>query len=108
MSVGERRSRVVFQTHTLAKDDFGEPDKSWTDLCTSWALVQPMKGFERFSANQAQSEVDHRIVTSNRTELESLGPGDRALWNGHTYDIRAVIARDHRRAELEILAQEHL
>ena len=108
MSIGERRFRVVFQTPTISADDFGEPDKSWTDLCTSWALVQPMKGRERFAANQVQADVDHRIVTRNRSELDSLGQGDRATWNDHTYDIKAVIARDHRRSELEILAMEHL
>ncbi len=107
MSIGERRYRVVFQRAVISKDDFGEPDKSWSDLCTCWALIQPMKGAERFSANQAQADVDHRIVTRNSSELKSLGPDDRAVWNGHTYDIRSVIWRDHRRSELEILAREH-
>ena len=108
MSIGERRHRVVFQRPTISVDSFGEPDRSYTDLCTSWALVQPMKGAERFAANQAQAEVDHRIVTRNRSELSDLGPGDRATWDGHVYDIRSVIPRDHKRSELEIMAQEHL
>lgn len=108
MSIGERRHRVTFQRSTLSKDDFGEPDNSWSDLCTSWALVQPMKGAERFSSRQVQADIDYRIVTRNRSELSDLGPGDRALWNGHTYDIRFVIPRDHRHSELEILAEEHL
>ncbi len=107
MTIGERRFRVVFQKAVITKDDFGEPDKSWNDICTSWALVQPMKGAERFSAGQAQADVDHRIVVRNRSELKSLGPADRVLWNGHVYDIRSVIFRDHRQSELEILAREH-
>ena len=108
MTIGERRHRVTFQKAVISKDAFGEPDKSWSDICTSWALVQPMKGTEMFSANQAQSDVDHRIVTRNRSELTTLGPDDRATWNGHIYDIRSVIPRDHRQSELEILAREHL
>lgn len=107
MSIGERRQRVTFQRATKSNDDFGEPDKTWSDLCTSWALVQPLKGAERFSANQVQGSVDYRIVTRNRASLESLGLGDRAIWKGKTFDIKAVIPRDHRESELEILAKEH-
>lgn len=108
MSIGERRYRVVFQTATITPDDFGEPDQSWSTLSTAWALVQAIKGAERFSANQVQADVDYRIVTRNTSELSSLSPGDRATWNGKTFDIRAVIPRDHRESELEILAKEHL
>lgn len=108
MTIGERRHRVVFQTSTVSQNALGEPTQSWSNLCISWALVQPMKGTERFRANQIQSEVTTRIVTRNRSELSALSPGDRASWNGHTYDIKSVIARDHRMAELEILAEEHL
>ena len=108
MSVGERRFRVTFQKAVIAKDDFGEPDKSWSDIWTSWAGIQPIMGAERVKADQAIADIDHRIVTRGRSELESLGPKDRATWNGHIYDIRAVIWRDHRKSELEILAREHL
>jgi len=108
MSIGERRHRVVFQRATESADAFGEPDQTWATLCTSWALVQPLKGMERFKANEQQAEVDHRIVTRYRSELSDLGPKDRATYNGQTFDIKAVIRRDHRNIELEILAREHL
>ena len=108
MSIGERRHRVVFQAHGSTQDAFGEADPTYTTLCTSWALVQPMKGRELIAANEVHAEVTTRIVTRNRTELASLAPDDRATWNGHTYDIRAVIPRDHRNHELEILCTEHL
>lgn len=107
MSIGERRHRVTFQRAAIAQNTYGEVSKSWKDLCTSWALVQPMKGKEMFSANQIQSDVDHRIVTRNRTELSSLAPDDRATWNGRTFDIRSVIWRDHTMKELEILCTVH-
>ena len=108
MSIGERRHRVAFQIATVAQDAFGEPDQTWTSLCTSWAMVQPLKGRERFTANETLADIDVRIVTRARNALSSLSPGDRATWNGHTYDIRSVIHRDHRRHELEILCTEHL
>lgn len=107
MSIGERRCRVVFQRFTVGQDAFGEPDKTWASLCTSWALVQPLKGRELFAANQVQSDVDYRIVTRYRTELAALSAGDRATWNGKTFDIRSVITRDHTIKEIEILAQVH-
>ena len=108
MSIGERRHRVTFQRSTETANDFGEPVQTWADLCTSWALVQPMKGAERLSAMQVQAEVDHRIVTRNRNELADLGPKDRALYGGQVFDIKSVIGRDHTRKELEILARVHI
>ena len=108
MSIGERRHRVAFETRQDVQDSFGEPDGTWTSLCTSWALVQPLKGRELLAANEIHAEVTTRIVTRNRTALASLSPKDRATWNGHTYDIKSVIHRDHRRHELEILCTEHL
>ncbi len=108
MSIGERRQRVVFQRATVTQDAFGEPDKTWTNLATQWAMVQELKGAERRAANETMAEVTTRIVTRNNSTLTSLAPGDRATWSGHTYDIKAVVPRDHRRSELEILAVEHL
>ena len=108
MSIGERRHRVVFQSSTIVQDDFGEPDQTWATLATVWGLVQPLKGRELFAANQVQAEVTTRIVVRNSSELVDLAPDDRATWNGQTFDIKAVIHRDHRRSELEILAIEHL
>lgn len=108
MSIGERRHRVVFQSATVSQDAFGEPDQSWSTLCTSWAMVKEVSGSERLRANEVQGDVTTRIVTRDRSELSSLGPGDRATWSGHIYDIRSVIRRDHRRHELEILCTEHL
>lgn len=108
MSIGERRNRIVFQTATESQDAFGEPDQTWATLATVWGLVQELKGSERVRANEKYAGVDTRIVVRNSSTLASLGPKARATWSGHTYDIKAVIPRDHRRNELEILAVEHL
>lgn len=107
MSIGERRFRVTFERRSTNTNDLGETTASWETICTSWALVQPLRGRERFGANQVQADVDHRIVTRGRAELEDLTAGDRVTWRSHVYDIRSVIWRDHRRHELELLAQEH-
>ena len=108
MSIGERRHRVVFQRATISQDAYGEPDKTWSNLATRWALVQPMKGGERFSANQVQVDVDHRIVCRYDSTMATLTAGDRATWSGHIYDIKSIVWRDHTQKEMEILAQEHI
>lgn len=107
MSIGEKRFRVTFQRATISTDDYGEPDKYWSNMCTSWALIQPLKGTERFAAGAAQSDVDHRIVTRYRSELSDLDAGDRAIWDGKVFDIRSVTWRNHMIKELEILATVH-
>lgn len=107
MSIGERRFRVTFQRATITPDSYGDAVKVWANLCTSWALLQPIKGSERLAAGQDQSDVDHRIVTRYRSELSDLDAGDRAVWNGKNYDIHSVIWRNHMIKEIEILATEH-
>ena len=107
MSIGERRFRVTFQTPTISQDSYGEADKVWSDVCTSWGLIKPLKGAERLSANQMQSDVTHRIVVRYRSELSDLDAGDRVTWNSKTFDIKSVIWRDHMIKEIEILAKEH-
>jgi SPP1 family predicted phage head-tail adaptor len=106
--IGERRHRVNFQRSVETANDYGERVPSWVDICTSWALVQPLRGAERFSAHQVQADVDFRIVTRYRGELADLRPKDRAEWNGRHFDIKAVINRDERNKELEILAREYV
>lgn len=108
MSIGEKRQRVVFERPTEAANAYGEPIQTWAALCTSWALVQPLRGAERFSASQVQSDIDVRIVTRYRSELATLRPKDRATWNGRQFDIKAVINKDSRNRELEILAREYV
>lgn len=107
MSIGERRFRVTFQRALLSHDDYGEAEKKWSDLCTSWALIQPIKGSERLAASQTQSDLDHRIVTRYRAELSDLDAGDRAIWKDKVFDIRSVIWRNHMIKEIEILAVVH-
>lgn len=113
MGIGERRHRVVFQRAVITKDDFGEPDKSYVDICTSWARVQPIwrgdsGASEKVTSDYLHANINCRITTRNRRDLKDLGPEDRVTWSGHTYDIRSVIFRDQRASELEILAEEHL
>lgn len=112
MGIGNRRMRVKFQRPVITKDDFGEPDKSYVDICTSWALVQPIlpraASAESNFSDVPQANINSRIMTRNRRALKDLGPTDRAVWNGRVYDIRAVIFHDHRAGDLEILAEEHL
>lgn len=107
MSIGERRFRVTFQRATITPDSYGDAIKVWTDLCTSWALVQPLKGTERIAASAGQSDIDHRIVTRYRSELSDLDAGDRAVWDSKNFDIHSVIWRDHMIKEVEILAKVH-
>ena len=107
MSIGERRYRVTFQRAVITHDDYGEADHKWEDLCTSWALVQPVKGAERFAADQVQARVDHRIITRYRPVLDDLNAGDRATWKNRVFDIEYVTWRDHTRKEFEVMVREH-
>lgn len=107
-TIGERRHRITIERAADGVDGFGQPVKTWSTLATVWALVQPLRGGERFSAQQTVANVDHRIITRYRSDLAELTPKDRITWGGRVFDVTAVINRDHRNRELEILAREHI
>ena len=48
------------------------------------------------------------LIAPTRPELSSLRPKDRALWKARSFDIKAVINKDSRDKEYEILAREYV
>lgn len=84
------------------------PTDTYQALATVSASIEPLRGKEFFASKQTQADADFRILIRWQPDLADLGPADRAVWGSRVFDIRAVMNRDSRNRELELLATEHL
>ena len=106
MRAGRLRHLVVLQRRddTAAPNAFNEPADAWTDLATVWAAIEPISGREFFAAQQVQSEVSHRITIRYYAGLTTK---DRVKFGERLFDIRAVLDRDERHVEMQLMCTEH-
>jgi SPP1 family predicted phage head-tail adaptor len=92
--IGNLRERVELQKRTVELDEFGGEEITWVPLATVWARVEPLKGTERFAAQQVIATLAYRVHIRYRGDL---GPLDRVIWNEQQLDVQAVINPDERR-----------
>jgi len=102
---GELRHRVTIQQKSVVRDTYGEEDVTWTDVATVWGSVEPLQGREFIEAKQTQAEITTRIRIRYRS---GISPEMRAVWDGHTYDLEAVIDVGGRKRELHLMCTEVL
>lgn len=100
---GKLRHRVEIRRATEARDDFGGVVQSWTLVAKRWASVDPLRGRERFAAQQVQADVTHKV---RLRYTESLMPTDRIVHDGRTFEIGAVLNVSERDREMELLCTE--
>jgi SPP1 family predicted phage head-tail adaptor len=108
MRAGRLSSKIEFQRSTESANTFGEMIQTWNTLFTCWAAVEPLKGMERFSAMQVQSDVDVRVTARWCKELSTLNTKDQVKYGNKLYDIKAVLNIGERDTELHVMCKEHL
>lgn len=88
MRAGRLDRRITLQRRTLAENDYGEAIETWVDLATVWAEMLPVRGAERYAAQQtvAETEIKWRIRWR-----PNLTPIDRLTYDGRTYDVNGVL-----------------
>ena len=105
MRAGRLRHRVTLQRKVVTRDAYGGEVITWTDVATVWAAVEPLRGRELEAAAQAGAELSARIVMRYRSDVV---PEWRVAWDGHVYDIEAVVDVDGRHRTLELRCREVL
>lgn len=87
---GRLRRRITIQRNTPTQDAFGEPDPSWAALDTVWAEIEPMDMRETFGSDMAFDEQPTVFRFRYGSEISSLKPTDRIVWNSTNYDLISV------------------
>ncbi len=93
------RHRVDIQSLTETTDDQGGFTKAWATDATVWAEIVPMKGYERFQAQQTQTPLTHKVTMRYRTGVTTA---HRLLYGSRVFGIKEVINVDERGSFLEL------
>jgi SPP1 family predicted phage head-tail adaptor len=106
MRAGKLRHRVTLQSLTAGSPQqtaSGQPDESWADEATIWASVEPLRGRELFAAQEHHSRVEVRIRLRYRAGITAAM---RVSFDGRYYNIVAVLDREERHRELELMCEQ--
>lgn len=101
--IGKLRRRVTLQELVKTDDGYGGTIETWQDITTIWAAIEPLRGNERYTAQQVQSELSHKVTIRYRTGIK---PQMRLLYKDRIFEIEAVLDVEERHQWLELLCSE--
>lgn len=103
MNAGKLRHRVTIQQLVKTDDGYGGIVETWQDVATVWAAVEPLRGNERYRAQQVQAELTHKVIMRYRAGIK---PQMRLLYGNRIFEIEAVIDVEERHKWIELLCAE--
>ena len=103
MNIGILRHRATIQQLVNIDDGAGGSIETWENVATVWAAIEPLRGNERYTAQQVQSTLTHKVTIRYR---EGIKPQMRLTYEGRIFDIESVIDIEERHRWLELLCSE--
>lgn len=89
-AAGKLDQRVTLQRATTTTNGLGEEIPSWADLDTVWASWRHATARETLAAAELSAVVSDVFEVRRSSTISDLGPKDRIVWDGRTYDIVEV------------------
>lgn len=111
MRAGRLRHRVELQVRAGTVNALNEPLDEWTTVATFSAAIEPLSGREFIAAQQVQADMSHRVTVryfAGITPKHRLRWADPATDLARVFDIRAVIDRDERHREMQLMCTERV
>jgi SPP1 family predicted phage head-tail adaptor len=105
MPAGLLRERIAIEQESNVSDGQGGSTLSWTNVCTIWARISPLRGMERLQSMQVQDETVRRITIRYRTDIT---PKMRAVWGSRIMNIREVINPDEHKKYLQLMVEDNV
>ena len=103
MRAGRLRHRVTIQQPSSSTNSRGGKIKSWSDLATVWASIEPLSGREIEQDFQLEPETTTRIVMRYKSGLTS---NMRIKYGSRYYKILGITNTNERNYELIVNAVE--
>ena len=108
MRAGRLRHRLQIQAPPAVptRDSTGAEVEVWQDVAEVWGSREPYSGREYWAAAQVHTETSHRIGLRYRSDITSVMRIVDYCCGSLVLNIRAVLDREGRKRELEIVATE--
>lgn len=94
MSAGKRNKQITFQTPTTVKNSVGEKVETWGNDFAEWVQIFFGSGDERRQAAREQGVQTATFRALSNTRTRALDLTARILYDGSTWDIRAIVPMD--------------
>ncbi len=106
---GPKRHRIEIQAppdpeDSANQDDLGQPVADFTTVATRWGSIEPIIGREAWQAQQAVSQVSHRIRI--RYYSGTFDPSYRLKFGTRYFGIETIRNLDERKVEMEVMVKE--
>ena len=106
MRSGTLRHYVELQKRSHTKGAHGTATEVWTTFRETYASIEPLGGRELLDARQVDARISHRIRLRYVEGFNAIG---RILGaGGRIFNVSAVLNKDERNHELEVLAEEEV
>lgn len=104
MSASRLRARVILQQPVHTPDGAGGVTRSWENVATLWAEIQPLRGQEVQEAGRLQGSTTHKVTIRYRSGVTAA---QRFLYEStRVFNIRSVMNLAERDEFLELLVEE--
>ena len=110
IGAGTLGRRIKIQRPSTVKDSLGAPSRTWIDVATVWADIQPLSGREAVIASRISAELTHQITVryqrlfDNPQQVAQM----RVLYKTRVFNIHSALDEDERRVKLILLASQGL
>ena len=87
MRAGNLKHKIIIQSYTETKNDFGEVVKGWADFKQAYSSITPVSAKEFFKAG-INAEVSHKV---SLRFISGITPKMRVLYGYREFSIEGVI-----------------
>lgn len=106
------RDRVILCEHdsTASANTDGQIPESEKEITERWAEIVPLRGTERFLANQTQADITYRVRLRHDDVTSTLTPKNwlKIKASGQRLNIVRVYDPDLRQREIEMECKERV
>lgn len=93
IDIGDMDRRITFYRRD---DSYRDPDTNQVvgvdvPICSRWARIQPLVGYELEQAMQIAADLTHKVTI---WKTDGITPNDWFIYKGQRYDIRSIIDVD--------------
>lgn len=97
------KHKITFQSQSDTKNDFGEQEKNYIDVLTTWCSIQTITGREQFLSSQEYSTLSHKLRCRYSDKINTK---QKIKFGDRIFNILAVLNIFEANRELEILVEE--
>ena len=90
------RNRIDIQEQVVTPSDYGDSVKAWQTLSNVWAIIEPVRGRERYRFEKVESQVTHNMTIRYIKDLKSTAIASkyRVSFDERFFDIQYIYNLD--------------